>query len=214
LVNLAPSDYATLYYAQPAPGTTVIEVEYAMLYPQVTLETTKQIDTVQCSGSTMKITFANQGAFSVANQWPQSNLILITNSAGCNPTTQRGVYKASSYTGSSLALTITLQVASTSWGAVSSTMEISYGIAKVSSASSVPFTPSCTAASPYPAATSSSSEVTGMYVSYADLTPEEKEIVAFLTKNNTYDSDGNIVVAMSPALQVTVPSPTFSNTTN
>jgi hypothetical protein len=73
-------------------------------------------------------------------------------------------------------------------------MEINYGTAVTSTNADVPYTPSCTAAYLSATSTGSSPTSTSMNVSYADLTPEEKEIVAWLTRNNTYDANGNILL--------------------
>jgi hypothetical protein len=186
-MNLSPSTYATLYYAEPAPGTTVVDVEYAMLYPQVTLENSDLIDTVSCTTSTISMNFTTNFGFLSASQWPQTNLVLITNSDGCNSAQQRGVYMVNSYTTNSTALSLTFQVTAQTWSDVAETMEISYGTTVISTNTTSTLAPSCS--SPVTPSTPTS---TGGSISYADLTPEEKAIVALLTKNNTYDADGNL----------------------
>ncbi|RAO71303.1 uncharacterized protein BHQ10_007315 [Talaromyces amestolkiae] len=204
-LNLPPSMYATLYYAQPS-GSTIVQVVYTMLYPQVTLENSQDIDTVTCSGGeTMTIVLSTKVAYNIVSQWPQSDLILITNTASCNSASQRGVYMVSSYTADESSLTVTLQISATTWADVSETMQISYGTGSTNSGSSVSYTPSCSA----PIATSTSpSSATSTDVSYADLTPEEKKIVAYLTANNTYDDNGNIAVTM-PASTTSVTAPSY-----
>ncbi|KAF5014457.1 hypothetical protein F66182_14552 [Fusarium sp. NRRL 66182] len=197
--------YATLYYAQPS-GSTIVQVVYTMLYPQVTLENSQDIDTVVCSGDDiMTIVLSTKVAYNIVSQWPQSNLILITNTASCNSASQRGVYMVSSYTADESSLTVTLQISATTWADVSETMQISYGTGSTNSGSSVSYTPSCSA----PIATSTSpSSATSTDVSYTDLTPEEKKIVAYLTANNTYDDNGNIAVTM-PASTTSVTAPSY-----
>ncbi|PCG98545.1 Hypothetical protein PENO1_057580 [Penicillium occitanis (nom. inval.)] len=204
-LNLPPSMYATLYYAQPS-GSIIVQVVYTMLYPQVTLENSQHIDTVTCSsGDTMTIVLSTKVAYSIVSQWPQSDLILITNTASCNSASQRGVYMVSSYTADESSLTVTLQIAATTWADVSETMQISYGTGSTNSGGSVSYTPSCSA----PIATSTSpTSATSTDVSYVDLTPEEKEIVAYLTANNTYDANGNIAVIM-PASTTGVTAPSY-----
>lgn len=177
-----------------------------MLYPQVTLENSQDIDTVVCSGDDiMTIVLSTKVAYNIVSQWPQSNLILITNTASCNSASQRGVYMVSSYTADESSLTVTLQISATTWADVSETMQISYGTGSTNSGSSVSYTPSCSA----PIATSTSpSSATSTDVSYTDLTPEEKKIVAYLTANNTYDDNGNIAVTM-PASTTSVTAPSY-----
>lgn len=209
LLNLALSNYATLYYAQPSPGTTVIEVEYHMTYPQVTLENSNQLDTVLCNGNTIILTMASLGPFQVVSLWPESNFVLITNSHGCNPATQRGVYLVTSFASDNTTLTATFQVTPQTWTDVAQTMEISYGTSAAGANANVPYTPSCTGAYSSPTSSASSSPTsTSLAISYADLTPEEKALVAWLTRNNTYDANGNIAVSMPNATQQTAtPSP-------
>jgi hypothetical protein len=178
---LAPSYYATLYYAEPAPGTTIIEVEYAMTDPQVTLENSNLIETT-CTDSTITVTALTSAAFQIISKWPQTSFVLVTNSEGCNPATQRGVYSVVSSVSDETAMAVTLQVLPQTWLDVALTMEISYG-----TTSTAP-TPSCENPSVTSGASPSSS--TGMDVSYANLTPQKKALVAFLTAGNTYDADG------------------------
>jgi hypothetical protein len=61
-MNLAVSNYATLYYAEPYPGTTIVQVEYAMNYPQITLNS-HLITAVSCIGITIAMTLASPFAF-------------------------------------------------------------------------------------------------------------------------------------------------------
>ncbi|EED16609.1 hypothetical protein TSTA_016840 [Talaromyces stipitatus ATCC 10500] len=210
LLNLSPSMYATLYYAQPY-GSTIVQVVYTMLYSQVTLENSQNIDTVTCSGgNTMTIVTKTKVAYNIINQWPQSDLILITNTASCNSASQRGVYTVTSYTTDESNLTITLKISAATWTDVSETMQISYGTGDTNSPSSISYTPSCSA----PIATTTSlGSATSTDVSYVDLTPEEKNIVAYLTKNNTYDDNGNIAVTM-PASTSNLTAPSYNPASN
>ncbi|KAJ5623654.1 hypothetical protein N7490_012259 [Penicillium lividum] len=194
LLNLSPSMYATLYYANPS-GSTILQVTYNMLYPQVTLENSYKIATVTCSGNDLTVTVTTAAAFNIVSQWPTKNFILITNSGSCNSASQRGVYMVNSYRTDESSLTITLGVTTKVWADVSDTMEVAYGSGRVNS-TSVSYTPSCTAS--YAAASSTPSASSGS-VSYENLTPEEKNIVAYLTQNNTYDDNGNIAVTV-PAI--------------
>lgn len=192
LANLIPSNYATLYYEDPAPGTTVVKVDYALNYPQVTLENSNLI-TVQCSGGTaMTITMANQGAYQNVASWPTSNLVLITNSEDCNPSTQRGVYMVDTAVFNSAGLTATLLVTSKSWSDVAETMEISYGTTSTPTST----TPSCSV--PDAAPSSSAGPYNGT-VSYASLTPDEKELVALLTQGYTFTPDGGVIIPATGA---------------
>jgi hypothetical protein len=158
-----------------------------MLYLQVTLENSDLIDTITCTTGTISMNFTTSFGFLSASQWPQTNLVLITNIDGCNSAQQRGVYMVNSYTTNSTAFSITLQVTSQTWSDVAETMEISYGTTVVSSNTTSTLAPSCSS----PVTPSTPTSTSGS-ISYADLTPEEKAIVALLTKNNTYDADGNL----------------------
>lgn len=196
--------YATLYYAS-STGSTILQVTYYMLYPQVTLENAYKIATVTCSGDTLTIRMTTTAAFNIVSQWPTKNFILITNSGSCNSDSQRGVYMVQSYTMDEASRTITLDVSTKAWADVSETMEVAYGIGRVNS-TSISYTPSCMAS--YPAASSTPTSSSGS-VSYEDLTPEEKDIVNYLTKNNTYDDNGNIAVSM-PAVTANSTTPIYN----
>lgn len=201
--------YATLYYASPS-GSTILQVTYYMLYPQVTLENAYKIATVTCSGDTLTVTVTTAAAFNIVSQWPTNNFILITNSGSCNSDSQRGVYMVQSYTTDEASLTITLDVTAKVWADVSETMEVAYGMGRVNS-TSISYTPSCTAS--YPAAGSSTPTSSSGSVSYADLTPEEKNIVTYLTQNNTYDDNGNIAVTV-PAVTANTTTPVYNPDSN
>ncbi|KAJ5547306.1 hypothetical protein N7494_004891 [Penicillium frequentans] len=209
LLNLSPSMYATLYYASPT-GLTILQVTYYMLYPQVTLENAYKIATVTCSGDTLTVTVTTAAAFNIVSQWPTNKFILITNSGSCNSDSQRGVYMVQSYTTDEASLTITLDVTAKVWADVSETMEVAYGMGRVNS-TNISYTPSCTAS--YPAAGSSTPTPSSGSVSYADLTPEEKNIVTYLTQNNTYDDNGNIAVTV-PAVTANTTTPVYNPDSN
>lgn len=206
LLNLSPSMYATLYYASPT-GSTILQVTYYMLYPQVTLENAYKISTVTCSSNILTVKVTTAAAFNVVSQWPTKNFILTTNSGSCNSASQRGVYMVNSYTTDESSFTITLNVSPKVWADVSDTMKVAYGIGSVNS-TSVSYTPSCTAS--YPAASSTPGSST---VSYENLTPEEKNIVAYLTRNNTYDANGNIAVTV-PAVIANATNPVYKPDSN
>ncbi|KAL3484555.1 hypothetical protein BJX62DRAFT_218618 [Aspergillus germanicus] len=194
ILNLAPSKYATLYYAEGS-GSTVLEVIYHMKYPQVTLENSDLIDAVTCADGNIMLSLGSKAAYTVVTAWPTSELIIVTNSDTCNSASQRGVYIVKGYTGDEDALALTLSVTSTKWADVSDTMEVSYGVGTTNPIATPGTTASqatsCSAA--YPSATN-----TGGSVSYADLTPEQKDIVAFLTQNTTYKDDGSLGETLTP----------------
>lgn len=178
-----------------------------MKFPQVTLEDSNQVSTASCmTFGTIVVTVSNQQAFLVMSNWPSSNFVVVTNSNGCNPMNQRGVYLVSSYILDSKARTATLQVITQTWTDVANTMEVSYGTSVSGSNANLPLTPSCTPAqaSATPTSTPSSSGI-----SYADLTPEEKGVVAFLMKDNVYDANNNIIAPMPPILQQPAIPPPF-----
>ncbi|KAH8817152.1 hypothetical protein F5884DRAFT_665571 [Xylogone sp. PMI_703] len=215
-LNLAPSNYAELWYRDL--GTQALSVEYAMKYPQVTMENSAAISTVTCSTGSITITVKNQNAFNIINQWPSSNLVIVTNTAGCNPPNQRGVYFVSSSTLDSSSRSITLTVNAVTWTDVAYTMEVSMGIATTVNGvynDNVPMTAQCSNPAPTFTSTGTPPTATSTGVAYADLTPEEKSIVDFLTRNTTYDADGNIVKDLPSVLQqpVVAPDPDPTNTT-
>ncbi|KAJ5949121.1 hypothetical protein N7454_000705 [Penicillium verhagenii] len=211
LLNLSPSMYATLYYASSS-GSTILQVTYYMLYPQVTLENAYKIATVTCSGNTLTVTVTSAAAFNIASQWPTNNFILITNSGSCNSASQRGVYMVHSYTTDKASLTITLDVTTKVWADVSDTMEVAYGAGRVNS-TSISYTPSCTASYATTASSTPTPTPSSGSVSYENLTPEEKTIVAYLTKNNTYDDNGNIAVSV-PAVTANITAPAYNPDSN
>ncbi|RFU28817.1 hypothetical protein B7463_g7522, partial [Scytalidium lignicola] len=215
-LNLAPSNYAQLWYRDFA--TQVLSVEYAMQYPQVTMENAAGIGAVTCSAGSITIKVNNQNAYNIINEWPSSNLVIVTNTEGCNPPNQRGVYFVSSSALDASSLSITLSVTAVTWTDVAYTMEVSMGIATTvdgTYSDNVPMTAYCSNAAPTITSSSTPPTATSTGVAYADLTPEEKSIVDFLTRNTTYDSDGNIVKDLPPVLQqpVDVPAPDPTNTT-
>ncbi|KAL4876406.1 hypothetical protein BJY04DRAFT_223042 [Aspergillus karnatakaensis] len=190
ILNLVPSKYATLYYAEQS-GSTVLEVGYYMTYPQVTLENSDLIETVACAGRSLTLTLKTKAAFNVVTQWPKSELILVTNSNTCNRSSQRGVYVVQGYLSKEDSLTVTFSVVATKWADVSDTMEVSYSVGTTNTTTPASQTTSCSEPFPSPTSTDGS-------VSYADLTPEQKDAVAFLTQNTTYNDDGSIGKTLTP----------------
>ncbi|KAL2845880.1 hypothetical protein BJY01DRAFT_247487 [Aspergillus pseudoustus] len=194
ILNLAASKYATLYYAGQA-GSAVVEVIYHMKYPQVTLENSDLIDSVTCGANSITLTLGSQAAYNMVTQWPTSNLILVTNADTCNSDSQRGVYMVQGYTGDESSLTVTLSVFATNWADVSDTMEVSYGVGTTNPTGTTAASQKTACSAEYPSATSTDGSV-----SYADLTPEQKDIVAYLTQNTTYNDDGSIGKSLEPVI--------------
>ena len=205
--NMFPSKYASLYYAESAPGTQVLYLEYEMIYPQVTLEDVSSITSVICSAGSMTLSFSSATAMNTVSQWPQSNLVMITRHASCNPNNQRGVYLASSWTKSTAANTITLQVTSRPWKDVAETMEIKYGQTMSSATSASSYTSTCTASYSHTATTAATTSTgtpsSSGGIKYEDLTPDEKAVLAWLLARTQFDADGNRIGKMPPAEDTT-----------
>ncbi|KAI4129393.1 MAG: hypothetical protein LQ347_003788 [Umbilicaria vellea] len=111
--NLTPSKTLTLQYAEGiTSGTYAASLKFKMIYPQAVLENSALVTTLDCSkdSQTMTIVFQSKAAYDVAALWPQTKLVLITNNAACNPSTERGIYMVNSRTGNANTLTIVLKL--------------------------------------------------------------------------------------------------------
>ncbi|RDW58590.1 hypothetical protein BP6252_13066 [Coleophoma cylindrospora] len=126
--NWTPSTVALLDYAEPSGlGTTAVSLRFQMLVPQVTLENIADIVDVTCANQIITLLLRNEDALARSNQWPQINLVLITNHAGCNPVDERGVYLVKGFTSVLDSLSIVLNVFMVGWKDVAESMKISYG---------------------------------------------------------------------------------------
>lgn len=224
LSNLTPSKTATLNYAQLDPGNCAVSLVFDMLYHQVTLEDSSHVAEVACTDSSVTITLAGQDSFSIAQGWPQTDFVIVTNSQGCNPGNERGVYLVRGSVVSPNKLAVTLQVEAQTWKDVAVEMQINYGtVVQNSSSTSVPYTFACTSAYPHPvsslhsalstvALTSSSStsaSTTSAPTASPTLVVGEKafELYQFLLNNAKRDEDGNIVAQLPVVPKQTIEVP-------
>ena len=75
----------------------------------------------------MSLSFKNEDAFAAAEKWPQNQLMLITNKAGCNPSNERGAYLLVNHERDEKTLTMKCKVKSQMWKDIAEWMQPSYG---------------------------------------------------------------------------------------
>jgi hypothetical protein len=110
VLNLVPSKFATLYYTKPAPGAQALSLGFAMLYHLVTLEGSSLITSMVCTLDSITITVTSQDALTMLPQWPESNMVVMTNNQGCDPSDERRIYLMSSSVMDGVGILITLQI--------------------------------------------------------------------------------------------------------
>jgi hypothetical protein len=221
LNNLSPSMNAALNYAQPPPGYRAVSLLFDMIYPQVTLENSQYVSSVACSSASIIVTVSSQDAFAILQQWPQSNFVVITNSQGCNPSSERGVYLVQNATPNSSGLSITLQVTATTFKDVAEEMTIKYGtIVSTTGSSSMPFTSSCTSYYAHPSSTptgsGAASTTAGIQASNSSMTTttapawptgisgDALELQQDILSALPGDGKGNYLVSIAPVMNATV----------
>jgi len=102
-----------------------------MLYPTVLLEDSSLVSGVLCEDDSITITLATQTAYALAeSSWAtNTNMVLITNSQGCNAEYERGAWLVSSsgVVTVDASRTITLPVQQVNLQDVASSMVYNYG---------------------------------------------------------------------------------------
>ena len=108
--NVIPTTYVTLSYANATDSAPCLNVTLAMKAPTVLLEAVASISVVDCSPTSVDVTFTSTDAFSAAqNSWPiTGNFTLVTNHMGdCDLELERGFFYVTSLTWSTTNLTAT-----------------------------------------------------------------------------------------------------------
>jgi hypothetical protein len=108
--NVIPTTDVTLSYANATDSAPCLNVTLAMKAPTVLLEAVASISVVDCSPTSVDVTFTSADAFSAAqDSWPiTGNFTLITNHMGdCDLELERGFFYVTSLTWSTTNLTAT-----------------------------------------------------------------------------------------------------------
>ena len=108
--NVIPTTDVSLSYANATDSAPCLNITLAMKTLTVLLETVASISVVDCSPTSVDITFTNTYAFSAAqDSWPTTgNFTLITNHMGdCDVELERGFFYVTSLAWSTTTLTAT-----------------------------------------------------------------------------------------------------------
>ena len=94
--TIAPQSNVTLYFASSdtASSNIVAELNATMKYPSVLLEDITSVTGVDCSTSSVSITFSDAATFASSLElWSAESFLLFTNHLGnCDTDTERGIY--------------------------------------------------------------------------------------------------------------------------
>ena len=173
-------------------------ITFDMFYPSIALEHTSLVNQISCSDYYLTLAAKSQAAFDIIDSWTTtSSIAIITFNTGCNPSTERGVYLATTRTSNPDDLTFSFRARNSTWTDVAETMQITYGTRSNSA---------CTTGNP--SITSSIPKYTDR-PNYDDLSAPAKALVDFWKDKLTYDSDGNILMSIAPKLDVALPEPDY-----
>lgn len=127
LNQLLPSHSARLMYLEQPRSSLAMSTTMAMIFPVVILENSAFVKSLHCSSDgSISITFSDLKAFGKARQWPEKDLVLVTNRLSCNAAHERGVFLTQQIIHDLEALVVTVQTQSVAWKDVAKTMTIDY----------------------------------------------------------------------------------------
>jgi len=108
--RVRPSRNVTFHYGSHDAGAeeSVIDVAHVMKYPSVMLEDIDAITKVDCSASSVALTFSNSSTFAYTREIWVGKFIIVTNHMGdCDVELERGVFIVDSLHFDEIALVIT-----------------------------------------------------------------------------------------------------------
>ncbi|KAL5315665.1 hypothetical protein ACEPPN_016535 [Leptodophora sp. 'Broadleaf-Isolate-01'] len=128
--TITPQSNVTLYFASAdaASSNIVAELNATMKYPSVLLEDITAVTDVNCSNSSVAITFSDAATFASSLElWSSNAFLLFTNHLGnCDTDNERGIYMVSGVTSNNSTLVITTESVETTFGNSTETMDISF----------------------------------------------------------------------------------------
>jgi len=128
--TIAPQSNVTLYFASSdtASSNIVAELNATMKYPSVLLEDITSVTGVDCSTSSVSITFSDAATFASSLElWSAESFLLFTNHLGnCDTDTERGIYLVNGVKSDDTTLVITAESVETTFNNSTETMDISF----------------------------------------------------------------------------------------
>ncbi|KAE9371250.1 hypothetical protein N431DRAFT_467441 [Stipitochalara longipes BDJ] len=127
-ITSTPSTNVTLLYQSNEVNPIIAEVNATMKYPSVLLEDIESISAVDCSTTSVDITFSTEAGFTeTLAAWPSSSFILFTNHLrDCDVDNERGLYVVSSLEFDNVTLTVTASTTQSSFDDSADDMSISF----------------------------------------------------------------------------------------
>lgn len=128
LKHLIPSFTSKLMFLEQPRTSLAMSTTMDMIFPAVLLENSALIATVRCTPDhqNIAIKLATLEAFQRVMEWPDKDLVLITNRLSCNGPSERGVYLSRQNTWNPDTLSLQIQAKEVSWKDVAKTMTIDY----------------------------------------------------------------------------------------
>ncbi|KAH8591208.1 hypothetical protein B0O99DRAFT_663765 [Bisporella sp. PMI_857] len=126
--SIIPQTNVTLRYASVNETEMTAWVNATMKYPSVLLEDIDSITKVDCSTSSVDITFGNTADYEESfATWPSSSFLLFTNHLGdCDTENERGLYVVSRMDFNNDTLTVTASTEKSTFDASCDEMEIAF----------------------------------------------------------------------------------------
>ncbi|PVH79543.1 hypothetical protein DL98DRAFT_460787 [Cadophora sp. DSE1049] len=128
--TITPQSNVTLYFASSdtAASNIVAELNATMKYPSVLLEDITSVTDVNCSSSSVAITFSDAATFASSLElWSAETFLLFTNHLGnCDTDAERGIYMVNGVQSNNATLVITAESVETTFSNSTETMDISF----------------------------------------------------------------------------------------
>lgn len=133
---ITPQNNITIWYE--SSGATIIQAEInaTMRNPSILLEDIESITKVDCSATSVDVTFSDQADYEKSSTtWPTSDFTLFTNHLGdCDTDKERGLYNVESLAFNATTLTITASTTKSTFDNSTDDMAISFAESKVNAA--------------------------------------------------------------------------------
>jgi hypothetical protein len=98
-----------------------------MTFPTIILENSAFISSIHCSSNvSIVIQMSTADAFEQTQQWPEKDMVLVTNRLSCNPANERGVFLTQMSSFDHDTLVVKIEARPVSWKDVAKTMQIDY----------------------------------------------------------------------------------------
>jgi hypothetical protein len=127
LEHLVPNYSSRLVFLEEPRSSLAMSTTMTMMFPTIILENSAFVRSIRCpSNVSIAIQISNAEAFEKIRQWPENDLVLVTNRLSCNAANERGVFLTHKTTFDLDTSVVDIEARKVSWKDVAKTMQIDY----------------------------------------------------------------------------------------